>query len=133
MAEKVKAAPELKPGDVVVLKSGGPNMVVAEDTGKDLSCRWWNGAAYVSACFVPECLRLATTEEEKRAADDSGRAMRFVLHDPVSNRVEVLEASHNAGVLGRNVVAVIGGGLCPVGECKICDTIRRRVRSRNGL
>lgn len=35
---------EFKPGDVVVLKSGGPDMTISSiDEGQKASCYWFNG------------------------------------------------------------------------------------------
>lgn len=55
-----------KNGDVVKLNSGGPDMVVINDSYGDIAevpkgivkCQWWNDFRYVDAPFVTECLTL---------------------------------------------------------------------------
>ena len=44
---------ELKPGDVVILKSGGPRMTVRSRTADgDLFCNWFNGRELEGSTFA---------------------------------------------------------------------------------
>lgn len=46
-----------KPGDIVRVKSGGPEMTVKSVTGKDISCTWFNNGTLKRALFVVEELK----------------------------------------------------------------------------
>lgn len=50
---------EFKPGDVVVLKSGGPKMTIAfrAESGNAWVCHWFEGATRRDGGFVPETLK----------------------------------------------------------------------------
>ncbi len=56
--------PELKPGDIVVLKSGGPNMTVeaapyrAANGDTTVRCIWFDNNAKQAATFSPESLKV---------------------------------------------------------------------------
>lgn len=49
---------ELKVGDVVRLKSGGPKMVVSGKVNESLTCVWYTGEGhgYSTAFFDPACV-----------------------------------------------------------------------------
>lgn len=47
---------EIKVGDVVMLKSGGPTMTVKEVTERGLLCEWFAGDKLERAVFNPETL-----------------------------------------------------------------------------
>ncbi|WP_081997765.1 YodC family protein [Wocania ichthyoenteri] len=48
---------DLKVGDVVVLKSGGPSMTIYQ-IGNDVSCKWFDGNELKYGGFVKEELEL---------------------------------------------------------------------------
>lgn len=56
-------AQDLKIGDVVTLKSGGPKMTIEDlneySTGYKASCSWFNGSKRENELFAPEALKLA--------------------------------------------------------------------------
>lgn len=55
---------ELKIGDVVVLKSGGPRMTIqATNLGK-VQASWFEGPVSKSEGYAPASLRLATEDDE---------------------------------------------------------------------
>jgi uncharacterized protein YodC (DUF2158 family) len=47
---------ELKEGDVVLLKSGGPEMTIREINGKTVGCQWFDDKELVYGTFVKEQL-----------------------------------------------------------------------------
>ena len=50
---------KFKSGDVVVLKSGGPKMTVAQyETEKEISCIWFNGNEKEGGLFLEDQLEL---------------------------------------------------------------------------
>lgn len=46
----------IRPGDLVVLKSGGPRMAVAAVCGRSVQVTWFDGSAVVEAVFPAACL-----------------------------------------------------------------------------
>jgi len=59
---------EIKKGDVVELKSGGPHMTVEiprDDVGL-VACSWFNKGEHCSQSFVPEALRVVPDNEQGR-------------------------------------------------------------------
>ncbi len=54
---------EIKPGDVVELKSGGPEMTVAFADGRQLYCRWFAGADVKGERFYAQELKLAKVRD----------------------------------------------------------------------
>ncbi|MCE5320104.1 MAG: DUF2158 domain-containing protein [Bacteroidales bacterium] len=48
---------EIKVGDRVMLKSGGPVMTVNEINGNDVSCQWFEGSTIKGATFIKEVLK----------------------------------------------------------------------------
>lgn len=59
---------ELKPGDVVVLLSGGPRMTVASlqyvgSALKTVQCDWFEGNKLNRDDFTPESLKLASESD----------------------------------------------------------------------
>jgi len=65
------------PGDVVVLKSGGPKMTVMY-VRKDgeLNCHWFDGTDHKAGEFVPAALRQAGNDEVLTAGQDSAGKLR---------------------------------------------------------
>jgi len=44
-----------KAGNVVLLKSGGPDMTVEAVTENGVRCGWFDEKRYMNGCFVPRC------------------------------------------------------------------------------
>jgi len=66
--------PAFKVGDVVKLKSGGPNMTVSsygtdfsDRPTKNVDCKWFAGAKAQSAAFHEDLLDTVTPPEPKKA------------------------------------------------------------------
>jgi uncharacterized protein YodC (DUF2158 family) len=51
---------ELKPGDVVELKSGGPDMTVARIRGNEVDCDWFIDGKAFRGTYPKEALKPAT-------------------------------------------------------------------------
>ncbi|MCW5519407.1 DUF2158 domain-containing protein [Aureitalea sp. L0-47] len=49
---------ELKVGDVVVLKAGGPSMTIYQINGNDVGCKWFDGNELKHGGFVTQELEL---------------------------------------------------------------------------
>ena len=49
---------ELKVGDVVVLKAGGPSMTIYQINGNDVGCKWFDGNELKYGGFVTQELEL---------------------------------------------------------------------------
>jgi len=49
-------APKFDLGDTVVLRSGGPEMVVYKHSGDKMMCAWWDGSNYGKETFSNEML-----------------------------------------------------------------------------
>ena len=59
---------DFKPGDVVRLKSGGPNMTVTgrhSETGRIL-CQWFVGTKLERGTFTPDALVFVDESESKK-------------------------------------------------------------------
>jgi uncharacterized protein YodC (DUF2158 family) len=54
---------ELKIGDVVRLKSGGPKMTVLGGNGNHWVCQWFNNAGLDEGAFAAEALELVKTDD----------------------------------------------------------------------
>ncbi len=57
---------KFKPGDVVVLKSGGPAMTVKyyePKDGADVTCTWFGGKGLVEKSFPQDLLELEETDD----------------------------------------------------------------------
>lgn len=63
----------LRPGTVVRLKSGGPDMSVKEDLGSVILCQWFVGCKLESAFFPMESLCML--ENKADAARFSGETL----------------------------------------------------------
>jgi uncharacterized protein YodC (DUF2158 family) len=46
-----------KPGDIAVLKSGGPQMTVQDAKGDEVTCVWFCGGKLETGAFRDVCLR----------------------------------------------------------------------------
>ncbi len=59
--------PEFEVGDVVQLKSGGPNVTVRSrnEIDGDYHCQWFAGSKLSSGWFVPEALVKVEEDEEE--------------------------------------------------------------------
>ena len=59
-------ADEFKPGDVVVLKSGGPDMTVEKIStfNGDVVCQWFGGRKLEKGSFPPASLTHVPEDEE---------------------------------------------------------------------
>lgn len=59
---------KFKVGEVVKMKSGGPDMVVVDETrnGLNLICKWWDsaGECYQQDTFPHESLCLSDTHQD---------------------------------------------------------------------
>ncbi|HEU4595590.1 MAG TPA: DUF2158 domain-containing protein [Pyrinomonadaceae bacterium] len=56
---------EIKVGDVVRLKSGGPDMTVVGVISKELfMCNWFDGQNVKASHFPPEALQRASDKQE---------------------------------------------------------------------
>jgi uncharacterized protein YodC (DUF2158 family) len=66
---KLKSIMELKSGDVVVLNSGGPDMVVGNKGLSDgcFYCLWFDGLYLREAEFPLACLKTAPTKDRTKA------------------------------------------------------------------
>jgi len=60
---------QIKVGDVVQLKSGGPKMTVesTESNPAGVLCTWFDGADKKSSCFQPEALDKVPKAKKKAA------------------------------------------------------------------
>ena len=68
-----KSDSRFRPGDVVKLKSGGPEMTV-ESVGKNatsgaavIQCTWFDAGKYNNQAFVPEALQFAKNDVRWRS------------------------------------------------------------------
>lgn len=53
----------IEAGDVVQLKSGGPEMTVVEVDGNTITCHWWNGKTMDGGVFAPVVLKVINKGE----------------------------------------------------------------------
>jgi uncharacterized protein YodC (DUF2158 family) len=60
-------------GDVVVLKSGGPQMTVCTVNSKDIECDWFSGATAKRKIF-----RAAQLQEDKKGLELAERLQRAI-------------------------------------------------------
>lgn len=68
MAGKPKT-PSFQIGDIVVLKSGGPEMTVHGTAGAELHCKWFAGKKLENDFFLPDALMTAVQAREKAQAE----------------------------------------------------------------
>ena len=55
---------QFKPGDVVVLKSGGPHMTVVSLEGGGCNCEWFDQSGRQSGNFLPATLEEVTDNSD---------------------------------------------------------------------
>lgn len=48
---------KFKPGDIVILKSGGPDMTVDSANDIEIACIWFDGKRQIKKTFRPETLK----------------------------------------------------------------------------
>jgi len=71
MPEPVKAIASFKKGDVVQLNSGGPKMVIVNDTPLDCECKWHGQSGELYAHFFPAAaLRVPVEDKPPVKPDD---------------------------------------------------------------
>ena len=58
---------QIKQGDVVVLKSGGPRMTASHEGNDGWMCVWFSGDELKHGRFEPECLVLASEPRAQAA------------------------------------------------------------------
>ena len=72
-----------KKGDVVQLKSGGPNMTVhstwSSVSGESVNCEWFNGPNQIKRQFIPEMLVKVDSELHQVQGDWSFKNGEVVL------------------------------------------------------
>ena len=64
----MKSTPKFKIGDIVKLKSGGPDMTVQDDSNVGETvywCQWFAGKKLERGRFAPESLELVIPEKKK--------------------------------------------------------------------
>lgn len=61
--------------------------------------------------------------------------MEVITYDCQTKEAKVLSVEHGdmSGLLGRSIVAIVEGDVCPPGrECAWCTALSRRIISRTG-
>lgn len=62
---------DFKVGDIVVLKSGGPDMTVADVKDQRVFCKWFFKGKYAEQVFKKELLKEADKPEDPQAYIDA--------------------------------------------------------------